>query len=44
MPSHSPYKAPYRVPLRYVRAWAAFLLALAVLIAAVTGLLLTLGY
>jgi hypothetical protein len=44
MPSDLPSKILYSVPLRYLKAWAAVLAALAVLIAAVTGLLVTLGY
>ena len=44
LPSHRPSKSHYYVPLRYLRAWAMLLAALALLIAAVTGLLITLGY
>ena len=44
MPSHRPSKTNYYVPLRYLRAWAALLAALALLIAAITALLVTLGY
>jgi hypothetical protein len=44
MPGNRPSKTNYYIPLRYLRAWTALFFALALLIAAVTGLLVALGY
>ncbi len=44
MPSHRPSKTSYYVPLRYLKAWTALFVSLTVFIAALTVLLITLGY
>lgn len=41
--SHRPSRSRYDLQLRYLKAWAAVLTALALLITAITGLLATLG-
>lgn len=44
LPSHRPSKTSNNVPLRYLKAWTALFVSLTVFLAALTGLLITLGY